>query len=119
MAQDRFINFNERRPSRAETESVLRHFIGDAGVVVWDAEQSRFMIHLVGSGSFPFIEIAGVPEWSRTHAQYHPDGRWIEVMYTDTQFDVLTRQQDEYTNAVADGIARAFARFWNGHVDHG
>lgn len=117
MALDRFIRFGDRRPTREQTELVLRNFIGDAGRVFW--EGGRFFVQLAGKNSFPFKGIEGVPEHMQSDDRYHPDGRWIEVYIGTTQFDVITREHDEYTNVVADGIAAMFARFWDGELEPG
>jgi len=41
----------------------------------------------------------------------------IEVFFARNYLDVITRQQDEATSALATGLAKLFARFWEGSLD--
>lgn len=45
-----------------------------------------------------------------------PWPRWIEVWPSEKLLvvSVMTRQHDEYTNAVAEGLAALIARWWTG-----
>lgn len=112
MACDRFVDFKERRPTKEETEKVLRDFFGpDAAEIDWDG--GRFYIMLPGKCSFPF---ASLPISLTNPFAEGERERWIEVYVEDDQFDVITRGHDEYTNVIADGIAAMFARFWKGQL---
>jgi len=113
MALDRFIRFPKHRPSRENTERVLKNFLGEAGRVEWREDQRSFYISLPGSPGFPFEGISDIPQMGR----YSGNERWIEIFYDAEQFDVITRQQDEFTNVVANGIAQMFARYWEGDVE--
>lgn len=114
MALDRFVKFTDKRPTREEVELVLCNFLGGVGSVEWAEGQRRFYVTLPGKNSFPFNGIASA---LAQLGQYHPDGRWIEVYIDDEQFDVITRQQDEFTNVLAKGISKMFARFWQGETE--
>lgn len=109
MASDRFINFDKRKPKKAEIESVTRHFFGEAGKVEWN--QDRFTVLLQGPGSFPFADLE--PDYM---PNLRPKERWIEVVPGDPM-DVITRLGDEYTNVCAAGLAEIFARYWEGEVE--
>jgi len=113
MALDRFVNFDKRRPTKEETGLVLRDFFGpDAGTVEWKGD--RFFVTLPGKSSFPF---ASLPDALRDPFAGGDRERWIEVYVTKSQFDVITRQHDEYTNVIAEGLAQMFARYWDGKLE--
>jgi len=109
MATDRFIQFGKRKPKKAELESVLRNFFGEAGTVEWN--QDRFTVLLQGPGTFPFIDLE--PDLA---PRLRPKERWIEV-YPGNPVDVITRLGDEYTSACARGLAKMIARYWAGELD--
>lgn len=119
MALDRFVRFKDGKwPSKDDVESVLRHFFAEAATVTLDG--NRFMIDLPGKNSFPFKDVIrkrfGV-DYLRTDDSW-AESRWIEVFYLEGEhLDVLTRQQDHYTNILANGIAEMFALFWEGEVE--
>jgi hypothetical protein len=47
------------------------------------------------------------------------DDRVIEICLSSKSLDILTRQQDEFTNALAEGLANIFARVWKGRLEQG
>jgi hypothetical protein len=114
VACDRFVSWNtERRPTREEVASVIVDFCGGAATEVkW--ERDRFFVLLVGTTSAPLKRIPGVAPLVASD-----DGgeRWLEVWFDDESLDVLTRHQDEFTHAVALGLAKVFARFWDGKLE--
>jgi len=116
MSQDRFVTFDKRKPTRDEVESVLRNYFDEAADIKW--ADDRWIATLPGKWSFPFVEIVGYSPRPREIAE-----RWIEVYVGKRSkvgnLDVITRQQDEYTNVLADGLARMFARYWEGKLDDG
>jgi hypothetical protein len=111
MALDRFVKFGARRPSKEEVGLVLRDFFGpEAAKVEWEGD--RFYVSLPGKNSFPF---ASLPDGGWNPFEGHE--RWIEIFVNDKQFDVITRLADEYTNVIAEGLAKMFARFWDGELE--
>lgn len=116
MSRDRFIHWRTKhRPTQSEVELVCTDYLGGLGHVEWRDEHvdgvSRFFLSLVGEGSHPFQRIGA----GRTHL--HRADRWIEVIPDGSaSFDVLTREQDAVTNAIADGLAAVFAKHWDGDV---
>lgn len=113
MALDRFVNFDKRRPTKEEVELVLRGFFGpDAATIEWDG--GRFYVTLPGKNSFPF---ASLPDVLRNPFEGEDRERWIEVYVAKDQFDVITRGHDEYTNVIAKGLAKMFARYWDGELE--
>jgi hypothetical protein len=109
MALDRFVVWDDGRPTDEDVGLFLSNFFGGADERI-DRSGRRFFVRLPGVASFPF---AGLVPPQRSYSVPRPD-RWIEVVLSDTSADVLTREQDEYTNALADGIAAAMERFWRG-----
>lgn len=109
MACDRFIKFEKAVP-----EDQLRMILEDyaAGTVTKNGD--RFFLTLVGKPSFPFKRIfPGQDRINQTE-------RWIEIWFDpddNKTIDVLTRMADEYTNNVAEGIARMLAGFFEGELD--
>lgn len=109
MACDRFIGWqSDNQPSRDDVESVLRHFFSGAAVITWNND--RFFVWLPGHNTNPFQGL----QPSLADPDNEPRTRWIEVWLGDDSLDVLTREHDEYTNSLAEGLAAAFARYWNG-----
>ncbi len=113
MSLDRFIKFDGDYPTRDEIESVLRNFFGTAGEVKWSGD--RFFVTLPGKTTFPY---AGIEPFAGKVDVEHRTGRerWIEIC-PGNPMDVITRRQDPFTNALAEGLAKTFARFWEGKID--
>jgi hypothetical protein len=114
MACDRFVYWkNGKKPTKDEVAKVLTNFFaGGAESITW--EMDRFFVTLHGNITHPLTGIEG--------ALVHPSGReaecrWIEVHLARTNLDVITRQSDEFTNCLAGGLARLFARFWEGELE--
>jgi hypothetical protein len=116
MAQDRFVRFKEKAPSRADLETILRNYFGGCGLIT-GGDDTRWCISLPGIASSPFTGVEG----ARPLGLDDPD-RWIEVVFTqgkEANVDVLTRRQDEFTNGIADQLARALARFYSAKLEMG
>jgi hypothetical protein len=115
MSRDRFIRWRTRQcPTRSEVEIVCIDYLGGLGQVAWLDHADgvpRFFLSLVGESSHPLQRIGA----RRTNI--HRADRWIEVIPDGSaSFDILTREQDAVTNAIADGLAAVFARHWDGEV---
>lgn len=88
VALDRFVTLRNP-PSKRMLETVIRTFFGGgASQITWSND--RFFVTL--------------------HGTNEERERWIEVWFRDNKVDVLTRQQDAYTNALADGLLRCLAQ---------
>jgi hypothetical protein len=116
MALDRFVYWKtKRRPTRDEIGTVVEDFFKGFGAEIeWRTD--RYFIKLPGEITHPFDRIVG----ARKHPAELTDAeRWIEVWPDpdDACIDVMTRQQDEVTNVLAEGLAQLFARFWDGRRD--
>lgn len=110
MTLDRFIHFKERRPSHEEAERIIKHYIGEAGSIEWVID--RWMVTLQGLVSHPFegMGVPEIPKEARTE-------RWLEIYFQPNKpMDIMTRMQDEFTNAVADQLAKAFGRFYKAEL---
>jgi hypothetical protein len=120
MAIDRFVRWKPRtkdspaKPSRNDIRNVLEDYLGDVLLRI-DVDGPRITALLKGKPSFPFKRI---PEMGKyTEGQEQHDERWLEVYWTNTNIDVITRMTDEFTNVVAEGFAALAARFWEGKRD--
>jgi len=108
MSTDRFVRWRkDKRPLPSEIEAALERYIGIPSTI--DRRPDRILVDLPGKAGNPFPrpvdeELFEAPFDSRTIEVY------IDPLYTD----VITRQADEFTCAVAEGFARAIARHWNG-----
>lgn len=117
MAQDRFVYFTQdSTPSIEEVRLVLTNFLGGAGEVTYSVD--RFFVSLPGKPTLPFKGLPGVT----IPPIYYPEERWIEVWYGDDPrrgiiLDIMTRHGDEFTDALADQIAKMFARYWKGRAE--
>jgi hypothetical protein len=116
MSRDRFIWFDrDGHPGTLPVGTLIEDYLGAvAESVEW--KNDRWEALLPGRTSHPLKRLE--PHWSRVAAFSEENReRWIEVVISDTCIDVLTRQQDEATNAIADGLARLIARHWGGALD--
>lgn len=115
MAQDRFVYWGKtKKPTNKQVEIVCTCYFGSgASDIQVSPKEKRITITLFGEISHPLRLIKGAMPWPPS--EYIT--RYIEV-YIDTKYvDIITRQQDEYTNALAEGLADIFARFWEGRRD--
>lgn len=101
MSLDRIVQYPGERPSNEAIGCVLRvFFAGSCGphekygnVPTWDTD--RWFVVLRG-------KVADGRE------------RWIEVWPGDDCIDIMTRQMDEFTNDVADRLARSLNKWLDG-----
>jgi hypothetical protein len=114
MAYDRFIRFGKRRPTKPEVQKALEDYVSGAGRVEW--LKDRFFVYLEGKGSHPARRIAGSHPSAKEADVYRAE-RFVEVWLDKAVVDVITRQADDYTNAVADGFVEFLTRFWDGTID--
>lgn len=116
MASDRFVNWKPgKKPTRQEVQLVLEDFfVGAATEIRWDKD--RFFVTLVGKHSNPLKRVSDSP-LVKMEPEPGWEGRHLEVWLGSKSLDVLTRQQDEFTNRVADGLAALFARYWEGELE--
>ncbi len=117
MALDRFVNFKDRVPTKKEILTTIEDYFGGAAEdIQWGG--GRYTITLRGQRSEALRRIKGVAALSPSEGE-----RWIEVYLSlrgkDKNIDVITRQADPYTNAVAEGYAKLIARFWEGELQQG
>jgi hypothetical protein len=112
MATDRTVYWDTRKPDRREVEVVIRDFLGSVGDVRWNDDCSRWLVTLPGTPSWPLARITPIGH----RPGLAPEERWFEVWEDDerTYLSVITRQQDEFTAALADRLAEVFARYWQG-----
>lgn len=110
MATDRFVYWQDGlnvRPSDNEIEDALCRYINSSGRV--EKPDDRFVVTLIGGAQNPFARAVDAERFAPPF-----DGRVFEV-YIDYEYtNVITRQQDEFTQAVAEGFAATIAWKWNG-----
>jgi hypothetical protein len=114
MALDRWITFEKDKPTREEVGNVLAEYVGPDREGIW----------LDGCGTDEktvyTISIAGKPGWKEDHFRECPyrEERFVEIAISGSQavrvVDVITRQADPLTCAVADGLLEYLARRLDG-----
>lgn len=123
MSTDRTIHWISRRaPTRADVDQVLRDFFNGAATSIrWDRD--RFVVIVPGKHRNALCTVS--PIIGSRHQRERvgksaplPSQRWLEVWIDpdDGTVDVITRQADDYTCALADGIAAVLARYWEGEL---
>jgi len=114
MAYDRYVRWGGKKPTRQEAQLVLEDFFAETATEIrW--VKDRFFVTLVGKHSNPLQRVAVSP-LVKLEPEPGWEGRHLEVWLGDDSLDVMTRQQDEFTNRVADGLAALFARYWEGKL---
>jgi hypothetical protein len=112
MASDWFVHWHNRKPTREEVQIVLEDFFTEVATKIeWNLD--RYFVTLIGKQRSPFHRLSGAAKW-RDEVFSDFDVRYLEVWLGDDRLDIITRSQDELTNTLAAGLARAFARFWGG-----
>lgn len=112
MSLDRFVRF-EKSPPKKEVELILTDYLNEVGLL--SKEKNCWYITLPGKPSFPFRRIPGY-ETLKNMCESR-DERWIEIHFSNKTINVLTRQMDEFTNNIADGIVQMLARFYKGNLE--
>ena len=127
MASDVFVRWKDgKRPTEEEVANVIRDFFSDVLTeIVW--KKDRFFLTLVGKNSHPLRRVGlghqGLepkhlpPVWVLSEPEPGFEERHMEVWLSEDCLDVLTRRQDEFTHACQDGLAKVFARFWQGEIE--
>lgn len=115
MALDRFVYWRDERPTFDEVVRVIRNTLGYAGVIEEKSGKKGavwLVVTLVGK---PTNALEGIAPNLPPSSEMLPAERWFEVFFHDDRaVDVLTRQQDEFTNAVAKSVADTLRRYWAG-----
>lgn len=116
MAHDRFIRFSAPAPTRESVQTVLEDFFRGIGKVRWSGVDTvaspRFYVSLPGKVCWALTRV--YPDCHRAKAQAEEvRPRWIEVVLVyepdHLQADVITREMDDVTNAMAEGLAELLA----------
>lgn len=129
MAAFRLVYWHDQRPTKDQVERILLDFFGDFLVPPMKWEAGRWLVHLRGHYSEMF---ASMGEQFRLPAVWGVEGveetesdreRWIEVYLhqdggPDSEFMcVITRRQDDATNALATHFAERMARAFRGQLE--
>jgi hypothetical protein len=117
MACDRFVYFKKGRvPSKKNVKLALEDYLGAFLTnITWGG--GRWNLTLSGSNSFPFRRIEPDSPVSKIAEEDAKRNRWMEVYIDSDNIDVITRQGDEATNALALGFAKLLARYWDGELE--
>lgn len=108
MSLDRFIYWREKKPTSVEIANFLTNYMGSAQKDFkydYTLGQHCWTVGVPGVGCNPLCRLAGTEDASQGE-------RWFEVYLTDDSLDVLTRMQDQFTNAIAEGFAEMIARWY-------
>ncbi len=112
MPRDIFVYF-EKMPEKGELETLLKRYVGGAATEVkFDA--GRWFATLHGSNSNPVLDFE--KKGYASNVPYREGERWFEVYLADNNIDVMTREQDPFTNDVAKGFAELMARLYHGRL---
>lgn len=119
MASDLFCRWAEGRvPSAQDVYALLRDYLGDLGALKRERKGDLiwFVVYLPGKPSNPFRALDPALSVHRAPARAE---RGFEVVYSAECLDVITRQADHLTNAVAEAFARLACRYWGARWDDG
>jgi len=102
MAADRVVDWSENRsrmPNGDQLLMLLEDYLGGSGKIAW--EMNGFLsCTLIGAGS------NAQRRWPGFNRMEYPEVRWFEVWPAEDSIDVITRVQDDFTRAVADGLVK-------------
>jgi hypothetical protein len=114
MASDRLMCFAGKPvPGRDAVQVVIEDFLGGIGSIEWSGD--RFIVTLPGKGTLALQRTS--PVFAGVEGFCHEDGRWFEVWFGDDCIDVITRFQDDFTNALAKRFASIIAHWWEGKLE--
>jgi hypothetical protein len=114
MGHDRFMYFEERKPTPGEVERVLGNFFNGVGELKQDGR--RWTVLLPGQ---PRAALQGID--GARPLPVRDDERWLEVFHDQEHappyIDVITREQDEFVSVLADGLVALLARFFKARIE--
>lgn len=109
MSSDLFVYWH-RRPARGELRKVLEDYLGSAAEITWSA--GRLFASFSSPSSYPLRRV------SRHRSLVHRrEERWFEVFEHDNAVDVITREQDDFVQAVAAGFAQVCVHWLGGRLE--
>ena len=139
MSRDTFLYFRGgsdamsggTAPSIEELVQIVKDYTGSEKVEVDTTKKLPWICCVLpGKPAYPFKCLQGtiLPEnYSMAEVYEEQDERWFEIFVHGEMetlagkrckmIDVLTRQQDKYTNAVAQGLVELLAGFFRARVE--
>lgn len=110
MARDRIAHLTTASPTLTELREAATRYLGGCGTT--ETHNGFFCCVLPG---------APTPVFAQLYRDYGHE-RWFEVWRVEEGegkpfVNVITRQADEFTSAVADGFFAAAARYWELKAD--
>jgi len=122
MGLDRFVLFQNEKPTLEELKLILEDYLGGLGNI--DYQEGCWFVTFPGKPSFPFKR--SHPDHAWAGASLH-DERWFEVYVGSLDqehgenmgpnVDIITRFQDELVGNIADGFAKLLRRFYKAKSD--
>ena len=112
MAQDRMLYWKQdgKKPTREDIQCLLEDFANGVGTITTVDDQWYWS--LPGTSSFHLKRLVDA-DIAQTRKVALRDRRWIEVYVDETHGDVMTRNQDAFTSALADGLAATITLHWD------
>ncbi len=121
MSSDRVVRFTRAnpRPTLKVLRMFLEDFVGAAGTIT--CGEQRFYVNFAGPPSHAFrrCDLRGDEFGEQYHAHLSSDHgkpreRWIEVWPGRSVIYVMTRDQDQFVNGIAEHVANTIANRWSG-----
>lgn len=129
MGRERALHFDgeDAAPSHAQVRAFLVDYCGAAAERIYmqrcSGRRIGYIVVLVGA---PSRATRRVMHHTRASRWIDPDvkSRWIEVFFYAREagsalpdYGIITRDADEFTNDIADGIATRLARAYGGRME--
>lgn len=119
MGIDWYVKGCARKPTTAEMRTILEDYFNGAAIVEKNPHvrgDRSWLVLLPGKASFPFKRVEQSPARDGgTNQEHRALGIYLEEK--DRQVRLSTALADEYTNNVAEGIAKMFARYYKGELE--
>lgn len=128
MAQDRYIYWDTRKPTYDQLKMLTADYLDKAGVVVAGVSTDELGVLLVSFGR-PIDALADSSSEALKRMPDVSDGvkqdllnkphREFEIWIHKDCVNILTREQDEFVCAVADGLVKTIVLYFGGVDERG
>lgn len=122
MSIDYVVRFGERKPTLMQVIYVVEDFVG-RDRVTWSQkndDDTFIFANLLDQPSHPLIRIVqgGMRDWlGKFERLFGAEQRGFEIFLFGDSLAITLRGQDEYVQAVVEGICKVIARYWGGKVE--
>jgi hypothetical protein len=112
MPLDREVQWRSKgkRPSKEDVGAIVEGYFNGMAEVEW--REDRYYCRIAGLICHPLNRVEGFLRMPEPEEGF--DERYIEVWPDKKCLYVMTRQQDEATNALAEGLIELFVRAYEG-----